>query len=386
MDGIDATGTRVNHHRGGQRVTLRDVAREAGVSLKTASNVINHSGRMSGATRERVQAVIERLGYRVNMSARNLSRNSTGAIMLAVPTLTAAYLAELADRTIDAARAQDYATYVTTYTEGTEQGARHLLERFNTTMADGLILSLGEVDDLSPDDLDVDFPLVVVGARRTWGKADHVTPDDVHAAATAAAYLYDRGSTRLAVVGTRGDYDEAALLGAAEGNAQLRLRGIIEESHRRGLAVDPRLLAPVHLDWTIGAGSRAMQTIIDSGVPFDGVIGLNDQLAIGAFVALRAAGIAVPEQVQVIGFDDSPDGEFLQVPLTTMAPRLDWITETAVERLVAHIKGAGAGASSADGADANGAGSTGAAQGNVSLTPRLFTCESYVIARSTTRA
>ena len=72
-----------------KRVTLREVAQEAGVSLKTASNVINHSGRMADATREKVQDVIDRLGYRVNVSARNLNRGKTGFITLAVPASTA---------------------------------------------------------------------------------------------------------------------------------------------------------------------------------------------------------------------------------------------------------------------------------------------------------
>jgi LacI family repressor for deo operon, udp, cdd, tsx, nupC, and nupG len=91
-----------------KRVTLRDVAEEAGVSLKTASNVINHSGRMTDSTREKVQEVIDRLGYRVNVSARNLNRGKTGFITLAVPTLTAPYLSELANRVIDAATATPY--------------------------------------------------------------------------------------------------------------------------------------------------------------------------------------------------------------------------------------------------------------------------------------
>ena len=91
--------------QGKKRATLREVAEEAGVSLKTASNVINHSGRMSDATREKVQNVIDKLGYRVNVAARNLNRGRTGVITLAVPSLTAPYLAQLANKVIDAARA-----------------------------------------------------------------------------------------------------------------------------------------------------------------------------------------------------------------------------------------------------------------------------------------
>lgn len=116
-----------------KRVTLRDVAEEAGVSLKTASNVINHTGRMTDATREKVQKVVDRLGYRVNVSARNLNRGRTGFITLAVPCLTAPYLAELANRVIDAARIYGYSVYVTTYAEGTSHGVTSLLRNFNST-------------------------------------------------------------------------------------------------------------------------------------------------------------------------------------------------------------------------------------------------------------
>lgn len=101
-----------------RRVTLRDVATAAGVSLKTASNVINGTGRMTDATRAKVEAVIEQTGYRVNVAARNLNRDRTGFITLAVPTLTAPYLSELANRVIDAARQRGYLVYVTTYAEG----------------------------------------------------------------------------------------------------------------------------------------------------------------------------------------------------------------------------------------------------------------------------
>ena len=188
-----------------KRVTLREVAQEAGVSLKTASNVINHSGRMADATREKVQDVIDRLGYRVNVSARNLNRGKTGFITLAVPSLTAPYLAELANRVIDAARIYGYSVYITTYAEGSAQGARALLRNFNATVSDGMILSISEVEDLDPEDLDVDYPLVCVGARSTHGKADHVTPDDVQEARLAAQYLFDHGATNLAVIGSRTD-------------------------------------------------------------------------------------------------------------------------------------------------------------------------------------
>ncbi|OZG61351.1 LacI family transcriptional regulator [Bifidobacterium lemurum] len=323
----------------GRRVTLRDVAREAGVSLKTASNVINGSGRMAEKTRLRVQQVIDELGYQVNVAARNLSRDHTGFITLAVPSLTPPYLAELANRVIDEARKRDYSVYVTTYAEGSAKGARALLESFNNTVSDGMILSMSEVEKLDPEDLDVNFPLVVVGARTTWGRADHVTPDDVQAASEATRYLFSHGVRSLAVVGAREDYDEAEALRAIEGNAQLRLRGVVEECLREGCSLDSRLVGNTGQDWTIGSGAKVTQRLIDSGVPFDGIVAFNDQLAIGAVSALKANGVEIPEQVQVIGFDNIEEAAYLQIPLTTMDSRLDWTAPTAVERILARIGG-----------------------------------------------
>ncbi|MEE1296250.1 MAG: LacI family DNA-binding transcriptional regulator [Bifidobacterium sp.] len=344
----------------GKRVTLRDVAREAGVSVKTASNVVNGSGRMTDDTRDRVESVIERLGYQINIAARNLNRDHTGVITLAVPTLTPPYLAELANRVIDAARQEDRLVYVTTYAEGTAQGMRYLLDHFNTTISDGMILSLGEVERFTLDELRVPYPLVCVGARHTGSVADHVTLDDVDAGSRAAAYLLDHGTKRLAVVGARGDLDEAALASALEGNAELRLRGILEECGRRGMPLDPRLVAQTGDDWTIGSGFRATHRLLEAGERFDGIVALNDQLAIGAMTALRAAQLDIPGDVQVIGFDDIEEAEYLAQPLTTMASRLDWMAPTAVERILARIE-------------------------DPASKPELITADSYVIPRSTTR-
>lgn len=346
-----------------KRVTLRDVADEAGVSLKTASNVINHTGRMTDVTREKVQKVVDRLGYRINVSARNLNRGRTGFITLAVPCLTAPYLAELANRVIDAARIYDYSVYVTTYAEGTSHGAASLLRNFNATVSDGMILSLSEMEDLTPEDLSVDFPLVCVGARFTHNKVDHITPNDVQSARLATEYLLDRGVKKPAVIGSRTDFTQITTLHeATEGNAQLRMRGLLEACGDRGVALDAALTPNVGQDWSIGSGARNMQRIIDSGVPFDGVIALNDQLAMGALSTLAANGISVPDQVQVIGFDNNEESAYFQPPLTTMDSCLDWVAPTAVSRIIDRISG------------------------SRTLQPELITTQTRVIARATTCA
>lgn len=127
---------------------------------------------MTDATRAKVEAVIEQTGYRVNVAARNLNRDRTGFHHARCADADRAIPVRARERVIDAARQRGYLVYVTTYAEGSATGARELLRNFNTTVSDGMILSMSEVEDISPEDLEVDFPLVVVGARTTWGKAD----------------------------------------------------------------------------------------------------------------------------------------------------------------------------------------------------------------------
>ncbi len=318
-------------------VTLESVAERASVSLKTASNAVNGTGRMTPATRERVLAVVAELGYMVNVSARNLTRGSTGAVTLAVPSLKAAYLAELAEAVVSAARDLERVVYVTTYPEDVH-GSRALLSRFNVHLSDGLLLSLPEPEQLKPADFEVDYPLVCLGSRTTFGRVDRVSANDVLDARTAAHHLYERGSRSLAVVGARAKFDSAKIAKAKEGNAELRLRGVLEAALAVGSRLDPRLVGVTGYDWTIGSGFRTVCDLIDAGVPFDGLVCLNDGLAIGAISALRESGLRVPEDVQVVGFDNIEEAAFLSPPLTTMGSSIEWIAKTALDRLVALIE------------------------------------------------
>ena len=305
--------------------------------MKTASNAVNGTGRMGPETRERVMAVVEEMGYKANVAARNLISGRTGTISLAVQTLKAAYLAELAEAVIEAAREHDLNVYVTTYPHDGVDGSRSFLRNHNAHLTDGLLLSTAEDENLGPSDFDVDYPLVCLGTRRTFDLVDRVTTDDIADARTATDFLYSRGSTLVAVVGAREPFDPVAIASAEEGNAELRLRGILEATIASGRMLDPRLVGVTGYDWSIGAGFRAARSIIDSGLPFDGLLCLNDGLAVGAISALRASNLRVPDDVQVIGFDNIEESAFLAPPLTTMDSSVGWIARTALERLVARI-------------------------------------------------
>ena len=319
--------------------TLASVADRAGVSLKTASNAINGTGRMAEDTRARVLAVVDELGYKVNVAARNLTRGRTDSVTLAVPTLKAAYLGDLAEAVVVTARDLNLVVFVTTYPDGGYGASRRFLQQFNAQSTDGLLLSLSEHESLDGSALDVDYPLVCLGSRNTYGRADRITTDDVADARTATEYLLERGSRSVAVVGAHVPFDANVIANADEGNAELRLRGVYEALTASGRGLDPRLVGVTGYDWTIGSGFRAVRDLVDSGVPVDGLVCLNDGLAIGAISALRERGVRVPEDVQVIGFDNVEESAFLTPPLTTMDSRIDWIARTALERLIMRIDG-----------------------------------------------
>jgi len=307
--------------------TLHDVARVAGVSFKTVSNVVNDHPHVSEATRSRVQAAIDELGYRPNRSARSLRSGRTGAIGLAVPELSLAYFAELADEVITVAERHDLVVLIE-QTGGDRRRELEVLQGSRRQMTDGLLfspLALGN-DDAAL--LDVDFPLVLLGERIFDGPVDHVTMENVAAARAATEHLLDRGRRRIAILG--------AHEGEVIGSAGLRLAGHRAALEERGMAFDEELVVDAG-PWHRANGAEAMRRLLDRGVSFDSVFALNDELGLGALRVMQERRIRVPEEVAIIGFDDVDEGRYSLPSLSTVDPGRREIARLAVEILVGRI-------------------------------------------------
>ena len=307
--------------------TLHDVARLAGVSFKTVSNVVNDYPHVRPTTRQRVLDAIRELDYQPNLSARSLRSGRSGVLSLAVPELRLPYFAELADEVIRAAERRGLVVLIE-QTNRDRQREIDLLSSARLRMIDGLLFSpLG----LSPDDaalIEIDTPLVLLGERIFSPSVDHVTMQNVEAARAATEYLLARGRRRIAVVG----YHPGEVIGSAG----LRLRGYREALEAAGIGVDERLLGVAEL-WHRQQGADAADALLASGVEFDAVFAFNDTLAFGAMHALLAAGLRVPDDVAVIGFDNTDEGLYSQPTLTTIDPGRREIAERAVDVLVQRI-------------------------------------------------
>ncbi len=310
-------------------VTMRDVAAHAGVSQRTVSNVVSGAVPVAESTRARVEASIRALGYRTFAPARQLRQGRTSTVALALPRLTEPYFAELAQCVIDRARAQGLRVVVVT-TES-ERDAELAILRGDQVFADGVIMSpvaLTPADESLRHPL---FPAVLIGDRGLGAAVAHVGPDNRGAVAAALGHLIALGRRRI------------ALLGSGAGPSQTcehRTAGYLDALATAGLSVDPELLWTS--DWNFDQGRAVTAAALTAGVGFDAIFAMNDSAARGALKALQQAGVAVPQQVAVAGFDHTGAGAQQEPGLTTVGPSPDQVARIALERLVGQFDGAAA--------------------------------------------
>ncbi len=307
--------------------TMNDVARLAGVSVKTVSNVVNAYPYIRESTKARVLAAIDELDYHVNPTARSLRSGRTGMIGLALPELSLAYFAELADLVMGAA-VEHGLTVLIEQTEGKREREIAVLSSPLRRMTDGLVFSPLGIAQSDAELLRLDYPLVLLGERVFDGPTDHVTMQNVGGARLATEHLLQRGCRRIAAIGAHPGEDV--------GSAALRLAGYREALEAAGVPYDPALVGEAAL-WHRQDGVAGMAQVLDAGARPDGVFAFNDTLALGALYALQQRGLRVPEDVAVVGFDDIDEARFSLPPLTSINPGREEIARRAVELLVARI-------------------------------------------------
>ena len=306
---------------------LKDVAARAGVSIKTVSNVVNGYVHVAPDTRARVQEAIDALGYRPNAAARQLRGGRSGVIALALPELQMPYFAELAGCIVQAAERRAW-TVLIDQTDGQVERERNLVSGLRRHAIDGLIFSPLA---LAGDDLahgGAGTPMVLLGERVWHGPADHVAIDNTVAAADAVRHLAGLGRRRIAAIGAQ-ERPSAV-------TAQQRLAGYRAALAECGLPGDPGLVAGVDA-FRRADGAAAMAALLDRPDPPDAVFCFNDLLALGAIRTLLDRGVAVPDEVAVIGFDDIEDGRFSSPTLSTVSPDTARIAQLAVDLLAERL-------------------------------------------------
>lgn len=311
------------------RIRLADVARRAGVSVMTVSNVVNNHPHVRPAMRARVEAAIAELGYRPHAGARQLATGRTGTIAITVPQLSVPYFAELSRELAHQARQLGYRVMI----EQTIFGPDHewaALRQHEEGVVDGVVFHPVMLDTDRLTELMPNLPLVLLGEPRAPAALDQVMIDNVTAARQAVDHLIKIGRRRIAFLGKeQHDITQAT---------RDRLQGW-EEALRQAES-EPVETAPLRIGgYRAADGDHAVTAALDDGLTFDGLLCRDDMLAIGAIRALYRAGRRVPEDVAVIGWDDVAFAPFVTPPLTTVSPDKAEIAHTALRLLQDRITG-----------------------------------------------
>ncbi|MDQ3617000.1 MAG: LacI family transcriptional regulator [Actinomycetota bacterium] len=306
-------------------VRLADVAQRTGVCVKTVSNVVHGYEHVKPLTRGRVQAALDELDYRPNLSARALAGGQSGLIALAVPALDMPYFAELAGAVVDAATERGW-TVLVDQTGGLREQELEAAAGLRGRLIDGLILSPMALEAEELSRAQEDTPLVLLGEKIFGGPVDHVAVDNVAAAFTATCHLLELGRHRVGAIGCQADVNSGS------GVAGRRRAGFEQALSAAGVPVDSSL-APAVDGYRRVDGARAMAWLLETAEPPDAVFCFNDLLALGALRVLAERGVQVPDDVAVIGFDDIEDGRFCSPSLSTVAPAKQSIASQAVDML-----------------------------------------------------
>ncbi len=307
-----------------RRVTIGDVAAEAGVSVATVSKVINGRWGVAETTSERVRAVIEELGFQSSLVAQSLRSRTTGVIGVLVTDIEP-FSAELLK---GVARAIEGSGYELVVFSGCGRAAdqvgweRRYLSRVSGTLCDGALL-------VTPSSVDVTFGAPVVAVDHNVGSSGlpTVDADNLNGAVMATEYLLERGHRRIGFLAGRPDLE----------SAHLRERGYRLALERAGVEVDPSLIRVG--GYQVDTAREGTRQLLELDERPSALFAANDVSAIAAMSVARSLGLSVPDDLSVIGFDNVPESALSEPPLTTIEQPIKQMGFDAAKILIRLIDG-----------------------------------------------
>jgi len=304
------------------RITIRDVAAQAGVSHQTVSRVINKNERVSPETRQRVETAITKLGYQPSRLAKSLATKKTHTIGLVVADITNPFFFEVARGVQDTALEQGYNVFVCN-TDDNPRGEQDVLNLMASQEVDGVILSTASSTDEELLAFVENYkPLVVINREIDHPKASLVNVDIYKGAKLAVEHLISRGHSRIGMLAHQGhDPDEVR-----------RVQGYREVLQAHGIAPNAEWLALAPPNLT--GGYTATQKLLTAHPEITAIFTYNDLMAIGALRGCYDMGIKVPDECAVMGFDDIKFSEMLQPALSSIRYDKYLVGQKAMLRLL----------------------------------------------------
>lgn len=308
-------------------VTIKDIARAAGVSHSTVSRALADSPLISTETKERVRRLADEMGYAPSAIGRGLVTRRTGTIGLVVTTIADPFIAEVVQGIEETALSHNYNTILCNSQAEPERELK-TVRALHEKRVDAIIVTSSRLGSLYLAHLrELGVPIVLINNQRGGAYTHSVLIDDRCGGELAGKYLLSLGHERIAYI--------AGPMWAWASN--VRLEGLRRALHSRGLDVPPDLV--LEGNGRPEGGVAAAQELLRRGLPATAVFCYNDMTAVGVLAALHRAGRRVPEDLSVIGYDDVAIVAHLQPPLTTIAQPKYTLGQRAMEMALALIQG-----------------------------------------------
>lgn len=310
-------------------ISIRDIADIAGVSVATVSRVINENGRFSEATRQRVQDVIDEYGYVTNMAARSLRQAKSKTVGIIIPDILSDWFAfvvtEVERRLFDA----DYSTFICNTSRDEEKEAAYL-RTLDSKLVDGLICIAGS-DSIPMDAVKRNIPVVCIDRRpNNLPDAYLVESDHYQGGKLAAQELLRCGVKHPAYLSRRRTISAYTL----------RLEGFRQELLRHGIPLPEECIVSFSTKTRNERGAHdATMGLIKAHPEIDGIFASNDWRAVGAIAAVHDLGLSVPNDIRIVGFDDSTFTASFVPSITTIRQDVPQLAQRACTMLLSLMSG-----------------------------------------------
>jgi LacI family transcriptional regulator len=312
--------------RSKRSITIQDVASAAGVSVSTVSRVLNDKDDTAPETYKRVKSIIAELGYTSSLAARSMRSSRMNVIGLIMPDAGEPFPIEVMKGVNSAIAALDYDLII--YTCGdvrkhfTADRERKFVSLLNNSITDGVVVITPAATHFNTS-----APVVAVDPHYEITEYPAVISTNKEGATEAMSYLLNLGHRRIGFISGRNDLM----------SADRRLSGYKDSLAEAGIPIDPDLI--VQGDYTASAGLNCAKQLLNLPSPPTAIFAANDQSALGAYQAAREAGLSIPANLSIVGFDNIPEAAQADPGLTTVDQSIQEMGKLAIQMLVKLIEG-----------------------------------------------
>ncbi|WP_199425844.1 LacI family DNA-binding transcriptional regulator [Thermaerobacillus caldiproteolyticus] len=309
------------------KVTIYDVAKQAGVSISTVSRVINNTGRISEKTRKKVLAVMEELHYQPSMVASALTGKRTRTIGLVIPDVANPFFSEIARKVEDRGRELGFNVLMCN-TDNNPDTEEMYLSLLKQKSVDGIIIGTTTKNYTVLNELlQEHFPIALIAQDIPELAIDVVRVDDFLGAYQAVSHLVSLDHKKIAIM----------LGNLSRTSDKYRLQAYRQVMEEHGLEYDEKFV--IYTDYSMEDGKRAALELLRSSLRPTAIFACFDSLAVGAYQAAKEVGLHIPGDLSVVGFDNTILATIVDPPLTTVAQPIDEMGRQVVDLLIREIEG-----------------------------------------------